>query len=218
MFNVFGREFNSRHLHHEQHIRPPAPQPVGFFVSQPAHSVRIRHIRHLDSSDDVTTMSTTTTGLVGRTGMSRDEAEAFIKSYFANFPGIAEWQQRTLAFTREKGYAETVFGRRRYLPAIHSSNFQVRSAAEREAINMPIQGTAADIIKVAMIDVDAELRERQLRGRMILQVHDELIFECPAEEVDAIRDLAVRRMRSALEMNVPLKVDLKQGRNWGEME
>ncbi len=157
-------------------------------------------------------------GLASRTGMSRDEAEAFIKSYFANFPGIAEWQQRTLAFTREKGYAETVFGRRRYLPAIHSSNFQVRSAAEREAINMPIQGTAADIIKVAMIDVDAELRERQLRGRMILQVHDELIFECPAEEVDAIRDLAVRRMRSALEMNVPLKVDLKQGRNWGEME
>ena len=74
MFNVFGREFNSRHLHHEQHIRPPAPQPVGFFVSQPAHSVRIRHIRHLDSSDDGTTMSTTTTGLVGRTGMSRDHA------------------------------------------------------------------------------------------------------------------------------------------------
>ena len=157
-------------------------------------------------------------GLASRTGMSREEAEAFIKSYFANFPGIAEWQQTTLRFTREKGYAETVFGRRRYLPAIHSSNFQVRSAAEREGINMPIQGTAADIIKVAMIGVDAELRERDLRSRMILQVHDELIFECPADEVDAIRDLAVRRMRSALEMNVPLKVDLKQGRNWGEME
>ena len=157
-------------------------------------------------------------GLASRTGMSREEAEAFIKSYFANFPGIAEWQQTTLRSTREKGYAETVFGRRRYLPAIHSSNFQVRSAAEREGINMPIQGTAADIIKVAMIGVDAELRERDLRSRMILQVHDELIFECPADEVDAIRDLAVRRMRSALEMNVPLKVDLKQGRNWGEME
>ena len=102
-----------------------------------------------------------------------------------------------------------------YLPAIRSTNFQVRSAAEREAINMPIQGTAADIIKVAMIRVDAELRERELRSRMILQVHDELIFECPADEVDAIRELATRIMPAGLEMNVPLKVDLKQGKNWG---
>jgi DNA polymerase-1 len=157
-------------------------------------------------------------GLASRTGMSREEAEAFIKSYFANFPGIAEWQQRTLALTREKGYAESLFGRRRYLPAVHSSNFQVRSAAEREAINMPIQGTAADIIKVAMIRVDAEMRERQLRSRMLLQVHDELIFECPAGEVEAIKELAVRIMPASIELAVPLRVDLKQGRNWGEME
>ncbi len=157
-------------------------------------------------------------GLSSRTGMSREEAEAFINSYYANFPGIAEWQKRTLAFTHEKGYAETLFGRRRYLPAIRSTNFQVRSAAEREAINMPIQGTAADIIKVAMIRVDAELRERKLTSRMILQVHDELIFECPAAETETIRELAQRIMPASLEMRVPLKVDLKQGRNWGEME
>ncbi len=157
-------------------------------------------------------------GLASRTGMSRQDAEAFIASYYANFPGIAEWQQKTLAFTREHGYAETLFGRRRYLPAIRSTNFQVRSAAEREAINMPIQGTAADIIKVAMIKVDAELRDRQLRSRMILQVHDELIFESPADEVEAIRELSARIMPASLRMNVPLKVDLKQGRNWGEMK
>jgi len=156
-------------------------------------------------------------GLASRTGMTREEAEAFITTYYRNFPGIAEWQQRTLSFTREKGYAETLFGRRRYLPAIRSTNFQVRSAAEREAINMPIQGTAADIIKVAMIRVDQEMRERQLASRMILQVHDELIFECPAEEVEAVRELAARIMPASLEMNVPLKVDLKQGKNWGEM-
>jgi DNA polymerase I len=156
-------------------------------------------------------------GLASRTGMSRHDAEAFIASYYNNFPGIAEWQQTTLAFTREHGYAETLFGRRRYLPAIRSTNFQVRSAAEREAINMPIQGTAADIIKVAMIKVDAELRERQLRSRMILQVHDELIFESPTDEVNAIRELSARIMPASLQMNVPLKVDLKQGRNWGEM-
>jgi len=157
-------------------------------------------------------------GLASRTGMTREEADAFIRSYFASFPGIAEWQQVTLTSTREKGYAETIFGRRRYLPAIHSTNFQVRSAAEREAINMPIQGAAADIIKVAMIRVDEEMRERKLRSRMILQVHDELIFECPAEEVDAVRELSTRIMPASVEMKVPLKVDLKQGRNWGEME
>ncbi len=157
-------------------------------------------------------------GLASRTGMTRQEAEAFIQTYYQNFPGIAEWQQRTLSLTREKGYAETMFGRRRYLPAIHSSNFQVRSAAEREAINMPIQGTAADIIKVAMIKVDAELRDRELKSRMLLQVHDELIFECPADEVPEIRDVALRIMPASLEMNVPLKVDVKQGKNWGALE
>jgi len=156
-------------------------------------------------------------GLSSRTGMSREEADAFIRSYFENFPGIATWQQATLASTRENGYAETLFGRRRLLPAIRSTNFQVRSAAEREAINMPIQGTAADIIKIAMIRVDAELRERRLRTRMVLQVHDELIFECPADEVEAVRELAQRLMPASLQMKVPLKVDLKQGRNWAEM-
>ncbi|HMO97371.1 MAG TPA: DNA polymerase I, partial [Tepidiformaceae bacterium] len=156
-------------------------------------------------------------GLASRTGMTREEAEAFISSYYRNFPGIAMWQQETLAFTRNNGYAQTLFGRRRYLPAIRSTNFQVRSAAEREAINMPIQGTAADIIKVAMIRVDQEMRDRNLRSRMLLQVHDELIFECPPDEAETIRELATRIMPASLELKVPLKVDLKQGRNWGEM-
>ena len=156
-------------------------------------------------------------GLASRTGMSREEAEAFINAYYRNYPGIAEWQKKTLAFTHEKGYAETLYGRRRYLPAIRSTNFQVRSGAEREAINMPIQGTAADIIKHAMISVDRELTERGLRSRMILQVHDELIFESPTEEIDAVKEMATRIMPKGLIMKVPLRVDLKQGRNWGEM-
>jgi DNA polymerase-1 len=157
-------------------------------------------------------------GLASRTGMSREEADAFIKTYFAKFPGIAEWQKRTLEFTRKTGYAETLFGRRRYLPAVSSTNFQVRSAAEREAINMPIQGTAADIIKLAMIRVDAELQERELQSRMVLQVHDELIFECPAEEIEAVEDLATRIMPASIEMKVPLKVDIKKGKNWAEVK
>ena len=157
-------------------------------------------------------------GLASRTGMSRQDAEAFIESYYGNFPGIADWQQSVLATTRDNGYAETLFGRRRYLPAIHSTNFQVRSAAEREAINMPVQGTAADIIKVAMIRVDAELADRSFSSRMILQVHDELIFECPAGEIEAVQELSLRLMPASIDLGVPLKVDIKKGRNWGELE
>ncbi len=157
-------------------------------------------------------------GLASRTGMTREEADAFIRQYFENFPKIREWQQRTLEFTRANGYAETIFGRRRYLPAITSSNFQVRSAAEREAINMPIQGTAADIIKIAMVRIDEALRTKGLQSRMILQIHDELIFECPADEVPAVRALCEEIMPKAADLRVPLKVDIKQGRNWGEME
>ncbi|MEX2081865.1 MAG: DNA polymerase, partial [Dehalococcoidia bacterium] len=157
-------------------------------------------------------------GLASRTGMSRQDAEAFIHTYYQNFPGIAEWQKSTLAVTREKGYAETLFGRRRYLPAVSSTNFQVRGAAEREAINMPIQGTAADIIKLAMIRVDREMQEKAYCSRMILQVHDELIFECPADEADTIAAMALRLMPPAIALVVPLKVDIKRGKNWGAVE
>ena len=157
-------------------------------------------------------------GLASRTGLSREEAADFIKSYYTNFPGIKDWQEATLNETKNKGYGETLFGRRRYLPAIHSSNFQVRSAAEREAINMPIQGTAADIIKIAMIRIADAMRERELSSRMILQVHDELIFECPEDESGQIGELCREIMPASLEMKVPLKVDLKKGPNWGQME
>ncbi len=157
-------------------------------------------------------------GLASRTDLTREQAADFIKSYYTNFPGIKDWQEATLTATKNKGYGETLFGRRRYLPAIHSSNFQVRSAAEREAINMPIQGTAADIIKIAMIRIAEAMRERELSSRMILQVHDELIFECPEDEAEAITAMCLEIMPASLEMKVPLKVDMKQGKNWAAME
>ena len=156
-------------------------------------------------------------GLSSRTELSREEAADFIQTYYTKYPGIRDWQKETLEKTKLNGFAETVFGRRRYLPAINSSNFQVRSAAEREAVNMPIQGTAADIIKVAMIRVHDALAEREMRSRMLLQVHDELIFESPADEREAVRELALEIMPASLEMAVPLKVEVKEGRNWGEM-
>lgn len=157
-------------------------------------------------------------GLSSREGISREEAADFIERYFARYPKVREWREEAIQKCRERGYAETLSGRRRYVPEIHSPNAQVRAAAERIAINMPVQGTAADIIKIAMNRIDAEIRDRRLRGRMVLQVHDELIFECPAAEVDAFRDMALRLMPASLELVTPLKVDVKLGKNWGELE
>jgi len=158
-------------------------------------------------------------GLSDRTGMTREEATAFIDRYYTNFPGIKAWQEHVLSTTKEKGYAETLFGRRRYLPAIHSRNFQVRSAAEREAINMPIQGTAADIIKVAMIRIADAARRKGLQSQMILQVHDELIFEGPSGEAEEVAGLLAEIMPTSTPtpLRVPLKIDLKRGRTWAEL-
>jgi DNA polymerase-1 len=157
-------------------------------------------------------------GLSTRERISREDAGDFIKTYFAKYPGIRRYIDETVQRTREVGYAETLLGRRRYFPEISSPNAVVRQAAERAAVNMPVQGTAADIIKIAMNRIDAELEARRLKSRMILQVHDELIFECPAAELDEVRGLALDIMPRPLEMKVRLKVDTKVGKNWGEME
>jgi DNA polymerase-1 len=165
-------------------------------------------------------------GLSQREGISREEAAQFIETYFQKYGRVRQWQEQVVADTRRLGYAETLAGRRRYIPEINSANFQARAAAERMAVNMPVQGTASDIIKIAMNRIDAELRERGLGSKMLLQVHDELIFEGPASELDALREMVLRVMplRSApgklasLSLAVPLKVDVKVGRNWGEME
>jgi DNA polymerase-1 len=157
-------------------------------------------------------------GLSVREKIPREEAAAFIQTYFAKYPGMQQYMSETVQKVRDIGYAETLFGRRRYFPEINSTNFNVRNAAERAAINMPVQGTAADIIKVAMNRLDAELARRGLRSMLILQVHDELIFECPGDEVEEIRSLCIDIMPASLEMRVPLKVDTKVGRSWGEMQ
>jgi DNA polymerase-1 len=157
-------------------------------------------------------------GLSAREKIPREDAAAFIQTYFDKYPGIQEYVAETVQSVRVNGYAETIFGRRRYIPEIHSTNFNVRKAAERAAINMPVQGTAADIIKIAMDRLDVELVSRGMRGWMILQVHDELIFECPGEEIEAIRALCLDIMPASLEMKVPLKIDTKVGASWGEMQ
>jgi len=157
-------------------------------------------------------------GLEQATGLSREEAAQFITAYFEKYPGVKKYLESTKEKAREKGYVQTILGRRRSIPEINSQNRQVREAAERMAINMPVQGTSADIIKVAMINLDRELEKSQLKSKMLLQVHDELIFEVPQKELEEMRRLAPEIMSTALELSIPLKVDIKTGKNWGEME
>jgi DNA polymerase-1 len=157
-------------------------------------------------------------GIAQQTGFSREEGTKFIESYFNKYPGISEYIESVKIKTRETQFVETVMGRRRYLPDINSSNFNVRGGAERMAVNMPIQGTAADIMKLAMIRVHHRLEEDDLRSKMLLQVHDELVFEVPQEELEAIKEVVFDEMPAALDLDVSLKVDIKWGNTWGDME
>ena len=157
-------------------------------------------------------------GISQQTGFSREEGANFIESYFNKYPGISTYLDAVKAKTRETQYAETLMGRRRYIPEIHSANFNVRSAAERMAINMPIQGTAADIMKIAMVRVHNRMVQEGLKSRMLLQVHDELVFEMPKEEMEALKRVVFDEMPAAMELDVTLKVDAKWGENWGDME
>jgi DNA polymerase-1 len=157
-------------------------------------------------------------GISQQTGFSREEGASFIEAYFAKYPGISDYLEQVKVKARAEQYVETLLGRRRYLPDINSPNFNVRGGAERMAINMPIQGTAADIMKLAMIRVQNRLDEEGMKTKMLLQVHDELVFETPKEEMDALKDLVFDEMPAAMDLDVTLKVDTKWGLTWGDME
>jgi DNA polymerase-1 len=144
------------------------------------------------------------------------EARAFIDTYFERFAGVRAWLDRTVALARERGYVETIFKRRRYIPELADRNFNIRAFGERTAQNSPIQGSAADLIKVAMIRIHHRLQEQRLQSRMLLQVHDELVFECPPRERDTLRELVSHEMTSAVALDVPLVVDVGEGANWLE--
>ncbi|MCD8208202.1 MAG: DNA polymerase I, partial [Bacteroidales bacterium] len=148
--------------------------------------------------------------------ISRAQAKQFIDDYFTAFPAVRRFIDGTLASAREKGYVETLFGRRRYLPDINSKNGNVRGLAERTAVNAPIQGSAADIIKMAMINVAAKISEAGLRSRMVLQIHDELVFDALLDEVEALKEIVVREMENVIRLSVPLTVDCNSGANWLE--
>ena len=155
-------------------------------------------------------------GLSQRLHIGRAEAKKIIEDYFANFPAISSYIEDTLTAARETGYVETIFGRRRYLPDINSKNGTVRSLAERNAINAPIQGTSADIIKLAMINVDRRLKQEGLQSRMVLQIHDELVFDAAKEEVEKLCKIVREEMENVTTLSVPLTVECNYGNNWLE--
>ena len=155
-------------------------------------------------------------GLSQRLKIGRGEAKKIIEDYFANFPAISSYIEDTLTAARENGYVETIFGRKRFLPDINSRNGTVRALAERNAINAPIQGTSADIIKLAMIKTDRRIRQEGLKSRMILQIHDELVFDTTPDEVERLERIVREEMENVIELSIPLTVECNHGHNWLE--
>ena len=155
-------------------------------------------------------------GLGRQLGVPRSEAAQYIDSYFARYTGVKEYMEGEKKKAREMGYVETLFGRRRYLPDIHAKNFNRRSFAERTAINTPIQGTAADIIKIAMLHVAKELKEAGVKSRVLLQVHDELVLEVVEEEKDKVSAIVKNAMERAVTLKVPLVADIAFGKTWAD--
>jgi DNA polymerase-1 len=157
-------------------------------------------------------------GLSQQLGIEQSEAKQFIEAYFEKYKGVCTFIDRVLAETRREQKVKTLFGRMRPIPDINSKNFNMRGFAERTAVNTPLQGTAADLIKLAMIRIDHELETRKLKSRMLLQVHDELVFEVPHDEVDEMRALVCDQMENVYELKVPLKVEIGAGPNWRDVE
>lgn len=155
-------------------------------------------------------------GLSQRLKVSRKEAQGLIDTYFKLYPKVREYMSAAIEKVRERGYAETTLGRRRMLKNINSRNTTVRQAAERDAINTPIQGSAADLIKVAMVRVDRAMKEAGLRSKMVLQIHDELVFDAPVDEIERLSEIIRREMSSAMDFGVPLEVEIGVGNNWLE--
>lgn len=155
-------------------------------------------------------------GLAKQLGIPQKEAALFIKTYFERYPGVQQYLEESKKEVRKTGYSKTLTGRQRPIPEIHNKNPSIRFAAERLAINTPLQGTAADLIKMAMIEIDRLIRERNLEGKMILQIHDELIFEIPDQEISTFEQIVKEKMEHVLKLNVPIEVHMAVGKNWAE--
>ena len=153
-------------------------------------------------------------GLSNQTDLNRNESKLLIDTYYKKYPRLKEYISDQISFARNNGYVQTLLGRRRYLKDINSRNAVMRSAAERNAINAPIQGTAADIIKIAMVEVANQITQHELKSKMLLQIHDELIFDVEPSEEETLRSIVEKSMSDASTLDVPLVVDIGVGKNW----
>jgi DNA polymerase-1 len=191
-----------------------------------ATAAKINHINLNEVTSDMRRKAKTTNfgiiygisafGLAQRLNISRTEAKKFIDEYFQSYPGVKDYMEKTISFCRKNGFVETIMGRKRFLPDINSRNQTVRGFAERNAINTPIQGSAADIIKLAMIKIHNKFKEANLKSNMILQVHDELIFDVLKDELDIVKNIVKNEMENVCKLEVPLIVDIGTGNNWLE--
>jgi DNA polymerase-1 len=155
-------------------------------------------------------------GLSNQTNLTRTESKLIIENYYNSYPLLKEFMSNQINYARENGFVKTIVGRKRFLNDINSRNGMIRSSAERNAVNTPVQGSAADIIKISMIKIFNELNKNSMKTKLILQVHDELIFEAPVDEIDKAKKIIIENMENAYKLEVPLTVDIGVGKNWLE--
>ena len=229
-WKIFSSDYSQIELRVLAHISDDEHLKAAFIEGQDIHASTAMRVFGIEKQEDVTSemrrrakavnfgivYGISDYGLSKNLEISRKEAQTFIDTYFVKYPGVKTYMEEIVREAKDKGYVETLFHRRRYLPDINSRNFNLRSFAERTAMNTPIQGSAADIIKVAMIEMDKRLKEENMEATMLLQVHDELIFEAPEAEIPLLEKLVTEVMEEAVELNVPLKVDSNYGDNWYE--
>ncbi|QYN54958.1 DNA polymerase I [Lactobacillus panisapium] len=225
---IFSCDYSQIELRVLAQVSGDEQMQEAFRTGYDIHAHTAMKIFHLKSTDDVTPLmrrrakavnfgivyGISDYGLSKNLNISRKQAKEFIDNYFEQYPQIREYMDKAVKFAREKGYAETIMHRRRYLPDIHAKNYNVRSFAERTAINSPIQGSAADIIKIAMINMQKKLNDLHLMTKMVVQVHDELIFDVPKDEIETIKKIVPEVMQSAVTLDIPLVADSGYGHNW----
>lgn len=231
-WQIFSSDYSQVELRVLAHITGDKNLQTDFKNGEDIHAATARRIFHLEPDQEIDpnmrrrakavnfgiVYGISDYGLAQRIHVSRKEAHEFIQNYFKEFPNVKQYIHDTVEFARQHGYVETITHRRRYLPDINAKSFSRRSFAERTAMNTPIQGSAADIIKIAMIRMQDELVKHHLQAKMILQIHDELVFEAPAEEISVLQKLVPSVMDSAVKLDVPLKVESKFGDTWYDLK
>lgn len=229
---LFGADYSQIELRVLAHISGDEHMIQAFKDGEDIHAATARRVFNLPTDEEVTSdyrrqakavnfgivYGISDYGLSQNLNISRPEAKQFIERYFEQYPGIEQFMKTVVDQAKTDGYVSTLFNRRRYLPDIHSKNFNLRSFAERTAMNSPIQGTAADILKIAMVKLQEVLEKEQLQARILLQVHDELILEAPQSELERLNEIVPQVMEHAVELTIPLKVDYSHGSNWYDVK